>query len=123
MRCSRRSSGSGPSFDNIIEQRKLEADEFYNQVIPCALDSESGRVSRQAYAGLLWTKQFYHYVVNAWLKGDSNYQINTEHRRHGRNSDWQHLFNRDVISMPDKWEYPWYAAWGPRLSYVAHGGC
>lgn len=101
----------GSSFDAIVEQRKAEADEFYASVIPNELSKDETAVARQAYAGLLWTKQFYHYVVNAWLEGDSNYKVNTNHRRYGRNHDWQHLFNRDVISMPDKWEYPWYAAW------------
>lgn len=101
----------GDSFDEIFEKRQRETDEFYKVEIPDSLNDEQRRVSRQAYGGLLWTKQFYHYVVNAWLKGDSNYVVNTEQRRLGRNHDWQHLFNRDVISMPDKWEYPWYAAW------------
>ncbi len=101
----------GEAFDQIIEVRRSEADEFYGAVLPEEMDSDQRTIARQAYAGLLWTKQFYHYVVNAWLKGDKDYQVDTEVRRLGRNGDWQHLFNRDVISMPDKWEYPWYAAW------------
>ena len=101
----------GQSFDQSFLQRKQEADEFYHSVIPASTTADEKLVMRQAYAGLLWTKQFYHYVVNAWLEGDDNYRINTDQRRFGRNHDWQHLFNRDVISMPDKWEYPWYAAW------------
>ncbi|MEM7473878.1 MAG: glucosidase [Planctomycetota bacterium] len=101
----------GETFDNIFHQRQREADEFYAEVLPKNSGTDQRRVMRQSYAGLLWTKQFYHYVVNAWLTGDSNYTVNTDQRRFGRNSDWQHLFNRDVISMPDKWEYPWYAAW------------
>lgn len=101
----------GAGFDKIFDDRQAEADRFYAEKIPTNLDDDARRVSRQAYAGLLWTKQFYHYVVDAWLKGDNNYTIKTEQRKHGRNHDWQHLFNRDVISMPDKWEYPWYAAW------------
>ena len=72
---------------------------------------EERLVARQAYAGLLWTKQFYHYVVEDWLTGDPNLPPPPESRKGGRNADWRHLFNRDVISMPDKWEYPWYAAW------------
>ncbi|MEM7559965.1 MAG: glucosidase, partial [Planctomycetota bacterium] len=99
----------GQSFDQSFAQRKQEADEFYDSVIPASTTADEKLVMRQAYAGLLWTKQFYHYVVNAWLEGDDNYRINTDQRRFGRNHDWQHLFNRDVISMPDKWEYPWYA--------------
>ena len=101
----------GDSFENIFETRKEQANEFYSEVIPDSLSPNQYEVARQAYAGLLWTKQFYHYVVDAWLEGDSNYKANVEQRRFGRNNDWPHLFNRDVISMPDKWEYPWYAAW------------
>ncbi len=101
----------GDEFDSIFKQRKQETDEYYADVIPEALSDDETQVGRQAYAGLLWTKQFYHYVVDAWLKGDNNYEVDTHSRKFGRNADWQHLFNRDVISMPDKWEYPWYAAW------------
>ncbi len=74
-------------------------------------DLQERRIARQAYAGLLWTKQFYHYVVEDWLKGDPNFPPPPESRKSGRNADWHHLFNRDVLSVPDKWEYPWYAAW------------
>ncbi|HBE71951.1 MAG TPA: glucosidase [Planctomycetaceae bacterium] len=101
----------GTDFESTIQARKAEADEFYDSTIATPLSSEQKEVARQAYAGVLWTKQFYHYVVDAWLKGDDNYSVNTDSRKWGRNHDWQHLFNRDVISMPDKWEYPWYAAW------------
>ena len=66
---------------------------------------------RQAYAGMLWSKQFYHYVVKEWLAGDPDSPAPPAEREDGRNRDWAHLFNADVISMPDKWEYPWYAAW------------
>ncbi len=75
------------------------------------MDEQQRRISRTAYAGLLWTKQFYHYAVQDWIEGDPNYLATSQQRRQGRNRDWKHLFNRDVISMPDKWEYPWYAAW------------
>ncbi|MCA9126698.1 MAG: glucosidase [Planctomycetales bacterium] len=98
-------------FDAVFEQRQTEADQFYAEHIDdshCPLEKQ---IARQAYAGLLWTKQFYHYVVDAWLAGDENYELAAESRKFGRNHDWPHLFNRDVISMPDKWEYPWYAAW------------
>ncbi len=101
----------GDAFDDVFAQRQEEADRYYAAKVPATLDSDAQQVSRQAYAGLLWTKQFYHYVVDAWLEGDSNYVVKTDQRKYGRNHDWQHLFNRDVISMPDKWEYPWYAAW------------
>lgn len=98
-------------FDSIIARRKSEADEFYASTIPNNLSDDEKLVARQAYAGLLWTKQFYYYVVDAWMQGDPEGRPLPSSRLQGRNSDWQHLFNRDVISMPDKWEYPWYAAW------------
>ena len=99
------------SFEECFESRIREADEFYAQRIPETLSSDRQAIMRQAYAGLLWTKQFYHYSVNTWLDGDPNgFEISPE-RKEGRNKEWRHLFNRDVISMPDKWEYPWYAAW------------
>lgn len=99
------------SFDEVMEQRRLEADEFYAPRIPEAIGEDRGRIMRQSYAGLLWTKQFYHYVVSTWLDGDPAGPTVDASRALGRNSDWRHLFNRDIISMPDKWEYPWYAAW------------
>lgn len=101
----------GPEFEHIFEQRKREADEFYQAHLPPAITPEQAKIARQAYAGLLWTKQFYHYAVREWLEGDPQQPPPPAERRWGRNRDWTHLFNRDVISMPDKWEYPWYAAW------------
>jgi hypothetical protein len=101
----------GADFERIFRQRVAEADEFYAAKIPAALQAEERAVARQAYAGLLWSKQFYHYVVPHWLAGDPAHPAPPEQRRNGRNADWPHLYNRDVISMPDKWEYPWYAAW------------
>jgi hypothetical protein len=98
------------SFDELITQRIREADAFYDERIGAAAGEEAN-VARQAYAGLLWSKQFYHYVVKDWLEGDPEQPEPPESRLEGRNNDWPHLFNRDVISMPDKWEYPWYAAW------------
>ena len=100
-------------FDDIFEHRIREADEFYAQHAAYSEDAsnEPARVARQAYAGLLWSKQFYHYVVKNWLEGDPDQPPPPASRLQGRNHDWPHLFNRDVISMPDKWEYPWYAAW------------
>ena len=99
------------SFDQCFEDRIQEADEFYATKISPDLSADRRMIMRQAYAGLLWTKQFYYYSVNAWLDGDPNSIAADASRKTGRNSDWRHLFNRDVISMPDKWEYPWYAAW------------
>ncbi|KAH9524272.1 hypothetical protein Btru_054000 [Bulinus truncatus] len=97
-------------FDDIFALRKQEADEFYNEVIVCA-DPQERLITRQAYAGLLWSKQFYHYVVLEWLQGDQGQPPPPAAHSRVRNSDWRHLFNRDIISMPDKWEYPWYASW------------
>ena len=91
--------------------RQREADEFYATVIPADLTDDARAVMRQSLAGLLWSKQYYHYVVKTWLEGDPAQPTPPPERRHGRNAQWGHLFNADVISMPDKWEYPWYAAW------------
>jgi hypothetical protein len=101
----------GTGFSNILEDRIREADEFYNQELAGPLRTDQNRVARQAYAGLLWSKQFYHYIIRDWLDGDPQMPAPPPERRTGRNSDWLHLYNRDVISMPDKWEYPWFAAW------------
>ena len=101
----------GPGFDQIFTQRIAEADEFYANRLPQTATNEERTVARQANAGLLWSKQFYHYAVKHWLEGDPDQPLPPSNRQFGRNRDWPHLFNRDVISMPDKWEYPWYAAW------------
>lgn len=98
-------------FDRIFEDRQREADEFYATVIPGDLSADAKQVMRQGFGGLLWSKQFYHYVVKDWLDGDEGQVPPPGERRHGRNHEWGHLYNADVISMPDKWEYPWYAAW------------
>jgi hypothetical protein len=101
----------GHEFDALFDRRRREADEFYDTVIPASLDPDGRRVMRQAFAGLLWTKQFYHYYVRRWLSGDPTQPTPPAERLRGRNHEWTHLYNEDVISMPDKWEYPWYAAW------------
>jgi hypothetical protein len=101
----------GPTFDRIFAARKREADEFYATVIPAHLSPDAKNVMRQSFGGLLWSKQFYHYVVRDWLKGDPASAPPPSERLSGRNHEWVHLYNADVISMPDKWEYPWYAAW------------
>jgi hypothetical protein len=98
-------------FDRVFAERISEADAFYRNRIARETSDDDRRISRQAYAGLLWTKQFYHYAVEEWLNGDPGQPPPPASRRQGRNKDWGHLFNRDVICMPDKWEYPWYAAW------------
>ncbi|WP_417749138.1 MGH1-like glycoside hydrolase domain-containing protein [Rosistilla oblonga] len=101
----------GDAFDASFEERASEADSYYDNVIAKSLSPEERNISRQAYAGLLWTKQFYHFVVDTWLNGDPNGPPAPASRQNIRNKDWRHLFNRDVLSMPDKWEYPWFAAW------------
>jgi hypothetical protein len=98
-------------FEELFAQRRAEADAFYDTKCARALSPEQRNVLRQAYAGLLWSKQFYNYVVKDWLEGDPNLPPPPPERLHQRNHDWKHLFNADIISMPDKWEYPWYAAW------------
>jgi hypothetical protein len=98
-------------FDATFTQRIQEANEFYDSLAPSNLSEDARHVQRQAFAGLLWSKQFYHYDVARWLKGDPIGPEPPSERLHGRNTDWTHLYNADVISMPDKWEYPWYAAW------------
>jgi hypothetical protein len=98
-------------FDAQFAARQREADEFYATLQPANLSDDERNVQRQAFAGLLWSKQFYHFDVETWLDGDPVGPPPAEARREGRNSQWPHLNNRDIISMPDKWEYPWYAAW------------
>ncbi|XP_071495687.1 uncharacterized protein [Diadema antillarum] len=99
------------AFDTVFEARIKETDEFYDQIIPANSTPDERNMARQCYAGLLWSKQFYHYIVESWLGGDQAMPNPPESRRQGRNVEWKHLFNRDIISMPDKWEYPWYASW------------
>ena len=101
----------GSDFDREIKRAQGEADEFYGRVIPEGSTPDEQNVVRQGYAGLLWSKQFYYYVVEHWLDGDPATTTPPVGRKQGRNSDWLHHYSRDVISMPDKWEYPWYAAW------------
>ena len=101
----------GEDFAKTFEDRQREADEFYASVTPRDLSADGRTVMRQAFAGLLWSKQFYHYVVRDWLDGDPAFPPPPPARRRARNHEWIHLYNSDVISMPDTWEYPWYAAW------------
>jgi hypothetical protein len=101
----------GEEFDETFAARVAETEEFYESIIPQKLSADERRVVRQAYAGLLWSKQFYHYDVEAWLEGDPNQPAPPPQRLKGRNHEWLNLYNRDVVSMPDNWEYPWYAAW------------
>jgi len=98
-------------FEEIFTKRRAEADEFYGEIAPSSLTEEQRAVQRQAFAGLLWSKQFYHYIVDQWLDGDPDQPPPPDERKHGRNSGWRHLYNERVMSMPDKWEFPWYASW------------
>src|SRR5690606_34450287 len=105
------SNGVDQTHDDIIEARKRDADEFYEEMQRDVTDPDLRRIQRQAYAGMLWSKQFYYYNVERWLDGDPGRYSPPQERKKGRNSHWRHLQNYDIISMPDKWEYPWYAAW------------
>ncbi|MGI8556549.1 MAG: MGH1-like glycoside hydrolase domain-containing protein, partial [Pyrinomonadaceae bacterium] len=97
--------------EEIFRRRKAEADEFYADIIPSDLTPDAQNIMRQSLAGMLWSKQYYRYIVRQWLEGDPVFPPPPPERWHGRNHEWLHLYNADVISMPDKWEYPWYAAW------------
>jgi len=98
-------------FATVMTERHAEADAFYATIIPSSLSADQARVMRQGFAGLLWTKQYYHYDIATWLRGDPLQPPPPPTRGEVRNGNWTHLYNADVISMPDKWEYPWYAAW------------
>ncbi len=99
------------AFEEVFKWRRREADEFYSGNGAGKLTDTERNIVRQGYAGLLWSKQFYHYVVEDWLDGDPRMPPPPVSRRHGRNHNWKQLYSRDVLSMPDKWEYPWFAAW------------
>jgi hypothetical protein len=98
-------------FNDFLTQRRDEADAYYADLQAGIADVDARAVQRQAFAGMIWSKQFYYYDVPEWLKGDPAQPTPPKERRHGRNGTWTHLNNADIISMPDKWEYPWYAAW------------
>ncbi len=121
----RLSNGAAPSekaldgnFDQIMARRQDEANAFYETIISGAMDDDRRNIMRQALGSLLWSKQVYNYDVERWLKGDPGSQPPRE-RLNGRNKEWRHLYNADVISMPDKWEYPWYAAWDLAFHCIA----
>ena len=98
-------------FDSVFATRIREADEFYAELQPGIPSADARDVQRQAFAGMIWSKQFFYYDVPEWIQGDPNQPAPPPERKHGRNREWSHLNNADIISMPDKWEYPWYAAW------------
>ncbi len=114
-----RSEPFGRAFDELMAQRLREANEFYATVMPPRLSDDAKMVMRQAFAGLLWSKQFYHFDVKRWLEGDPTGPLLPPERRQARNHDWHHLYNEDIVSMPDKWEYPWYAAWDLAFHCIA----
>jgi hypothetical protein len=99
------------TFDEVFRDRIKEADDFYSGLQDGNPDADARNVQRQAFAGMIWSKQFFYYDVPEWIKGDPGQPMPPAGRKHGRNHEWMHLNNADIISMPDKWEYPWYAAW------------
>lgn len=101
----------GSDFTKIFKNRIQEADEFYQRICPFELSKDIRNLQRQAFAGMLWSKQFYFYIVEEWLRGDRASPSPSPERKYGRNREWIHLYNNDILSMPDKWEYPWFAAW------------
>ena len=109
----------GRGFDSVMNARRHEADEFYASVIPKSLTADAANVMRQALGGMLWSKQLYHYDVNTWLEERGSDPFNSHRKAAPRNDHWQHMDNSDVISMPDKWEYPWYAAWDLAFHVIA----
>jgi hypothetical protein len=101
----------GRHFDEVLQARRDEADEFYGSVIPPSLNADAANVMRQALAGMMWSKQFYYFDVNRWLEERGSDPFIPGSKAAPRNGQWHHMYNADIISMPDKWEYPWYAAW------------
>jgi hypothetical protein len=98
-------------FDSVLELRRKEADEFYKSIIPASFPADEFNVMRQALAGMLWSKQFYHYDLDRWLDERGSGRYKAARKTAPRNDQWHHMYNGDIISMPDKWEYPWFAAW------------
>lgn len=110
-RSNKLSAPFGKQFEKIFLSRISEADAFYNKLCPDLIKKDEMNIQRQAFSGMLWCKQFYNYVVEDWLDGDPPFPPPPSQRKKGRNSSWTHLYADDVLSMPDKWEYPWFAAW------------
>lgn len=101
----------GNKFDETLNARKSDADEFYNKLSPPSIGEEQSDIQRSAFSGMLWSKQFYNYVVEEWLEGDPAFSPPPAERKSGRNHNWTHVYADDVLSMPDTWEYPWFASW------------
>ncbi len=121
LRLNRTGKDSHPfrDYDALFEKRTTEADSYFNTIIPETLGKDERNIMRQSLAGLLWSKQFYHYVIREWLEGDSGQPVPPSERLTGRNAKWSHVYNADVLSMPDKWEYPWFAAWDLAFHCIA----
>ena len=113
------SASFGKQFEEVFQARRKEADEFYGSVIPKSLNADQTNVMRQALAGMMWSKQFYHYDVDQWLSERGSDPFKANRKVGPRNDGWHHMYNGDVISMPDKWEYPWYAAWDLAFHVIA----
>jgi hypothetical protein len=109
----------GRGFESVMKARREEADQFYATVIPKSLSADAVNVMRQALGGMLWSKQLYYYDLDKWLEERGSDPFNSHHKAAPRNDHWQHMYNGDVISMPDKWEYPWYAAWDLAFHVIA----
>ncbi|HTZ49925.1 MAG TPA: glucosidase [Verrucomicrobiae bacterium] len=106
-------------FDQIFANRAADADEFYERITPKSLSEDERRVHRQALAGMLWSKQYYYFDLDRWLQEHDAHPLIGTHKQSARNAEWSHMLNSDVISMPDKWEYPWYAAWDLAFHTIA----
>ena len=119
--CLRATSQGNPfhSFDELMLTRRAEADAYYNELQKDLQDPDARLVQRQALAGMIWSKEYFYYDVPEWLNGDPQQPPPPSQRRHGRNFEWKHLNNADIVSMPDKWEYPWYAAWDLAFHMIA----
>jgi len=113
------SAGAFTDFDAVVASRLADADEFYQRITPAALDEDQRRVHRQALAGMMWGKQFYNFDLDQWLSEHHSHPLRGAIRGGVRNTDWFHMLNADIISMPDKWEYPWYAAWDLAFHTIA----
>ncbi|MBV9438770.1 MAG: glucosidase, partial [Candidatus Eremiobacteraeota bacterium] len=113
--------GIDDGFESTFARRTREADEFYAALLPPECDADAVHIYRSAIAGLIWSKQFYNYIVRDWLEGDPLTPPPPHERKHGRNAGWMHLYNDDVLSMPDTWEYPWYAAWDLAFHVIPFG--
>jgi hypothetical protein len=113
------SAAFGQDFERVIATRRREADEFYDELTPQGATEDEALVMRQAFGGQLWSKRLYNYDVSRWLDGDPAQPPPPAARRYGRNSRWRNFNSFDILSMPDKWEYPWFAAWDLAFHCVA----